>query len=77
MAGDNEVLNVGVVGYGYWGPNLVRNFHESMDCSVGVVCDLDEGLLEKVQRRYPTIATTTSLDEVLGNPDIDAVAIVG
>jgi predicted dehydrogenase len=69
------MINVGVIGYGYWGPNLVRNFHESPETSVGVVCDLDPALLEIVERRYPGIATTTSLDEVLQNDAIDAIAV--
>jgi len=69
------MIKVGVIGYGYWGPNLVRNFHEAESTSVGVVCDLDNELLEKVQRRYPTIATTTSLEQVLNDNSINAVAI--
>lgn len=69
------MIKVGVIGYGYWGPNLVRNFHEHPETEVAMVCDLDEGLLEKVRVRYPTIETTKNLDELLAHPDVDAVAV--
>jgi predicted dehydrogenase/protoporphyrinogen oxidase len=68
-------LRVGVVGVGYWGPNLVRNFTESSIFDVAYVCDLDAGALEPLARRYPAIATTTRFEEVLHDADVDAVAI--
>jgi predicted dehydrogenase len=66
---------VAVVGLGYWGPNLVRNLHELPDAELSVVCDMREDALEAIGRRYPAVATTTSFDEVIADPAIDAVAL--
>jgi len=68
-------LRVAVVGLGYWGPNLVRNLHELPDAELSVVCDMREDALEAIGRRYPAVATTTSFDEVIADPAIDAVAL--
>jgi predicted dehydrogenase len=69
------VINVGIVGYGYWGPNLVRNFAETPGARVAAVADLDPAKLAVVQRRYPAIKTTTAFRELLDDPDIDAIII--
>jgi len=69
------MIKIGVVGYGYWGPNLVRNFSENDDFQVVMVADLKPANLLKVKKRYPSVQTTNNLDDVLNNPDIDAVAI--
>jgi predicted dehydrogenase len=68
-------MRIGVIGYGYWGPNLVRNFVEVPDCQVVAVSDLGEDRLRRVSARYPAIETTTDCLELLCRPDIDAVAI--
>ena len=49
------MINLGIVGYGYWGPNLVRNFMETPDATVAAVADLDTGKLAIVKRRYPAV----------------------
>jgi predicted dehydrogenase len=69
------MIKIGVVGYGYWGPNLVRNFSEIDDFKVTMVADLKAENLAKVQKRYPAIQTTTNMDELLKSPQVDAVAI--
>lgn len=69
------MIKIGVVGYGYWGPNLVRNFSELDDCQVTMVADQKPENLAKVAKRYPAIKTTTNPDELLTSPDVDAVAI--
>ena len=69
------MIGVGIIGYGYWGPNLVRNFYEQAGCKVVAVSDLRQSQLEKVRARYPTIETTTDYRDLLRNPQIDAVAI--
>lgn len=69
------MLRVGVIGYGYWGPNLVRNFCESGVSRVSTVSDLDETRLAAVKIRYPTIETTTDHREPFSDPSIDAIAI--
>ncbi len=67
-------LRVGVIGYGYWGPNLVRNFYAHEGSTVTVVCDLSEKNLKNVQEIYPAIDTTKNADELFSG-DVDAVAI--
>lgn len=69
------MLQVAVVGYGYWGPNLVRNFCDVPGARVAAVCDSRPERLELVQSRYPGVETTTEYDEVLSNKKIDAVII--
>lgn len=72
---DEDVLNVAIVGAGYWGKNLVRNFATAKRCNLKYVCDLDEKLLAIQKRNFPFINTSTSLDEVLGDSQVDAVVI--
>ena len=69
------MINVGVIGYGYWGPNLVRNFFESPHSRVLLVCDSNSGRLSKVKDRYPTIDVTSDFRKLVSNPSIDAVVI--
>ncbi len=69
------MINIGIVGYGYWGPNLVRNFAETPGANVAAVADLDSSKLALVQRRFPAIKTTTDFRELLSDPGIDAIAI--
>ena len=70
------MIKVAVIGYGYWGPNVVRNFHNAEDAQVAVVCDRRAGALKRSQQAFPGIAVTTELRDVLTAPDIDAVAVV-
>jgi len=74
--GKRQTINVGVIGYGYWGPNIVRNFHNASNATVVSVCDLNPKSLERVRRSYPSVGVTTDPDDILNNPAIDAVAIV-
>jgi len=69
------LIRIGVIGYGYWGPNLVRNFVETQGAQVACVSDLREDRLALVSRRYPTIQTTQNIHELIEDPAIDAVAI--
>jgi len=68
-------IRVGVVGVGYWGPNLVRNLAESPDFELSYLCDLRPEALEAIARRYPSIPCTTQYEEILGNGEVEAVAI--
>ena len=70
-----QPVRVGVIGYGYWGPNLVRNFAESQATEVIAVSDLNEQRLDQARGRHPGIAVTTDYEEILTDPDIDAVVI--
>lgn len=69
------MIKIGVIGYGYWGPNLVRNFAETPGLTVACVADLDPKKLEIVQKRYPGVKTTTNFEEMINNPSIDAIAV--
>jgi predicted dehydrogenase len=69
------VINIGVIGYGYWGPNLVRNFAEVSRVKLASVADFNPDKLRLVQRRFPTIKTTTDFQEILRDPELDAIAI--
>jgi predicted dehydrogenase len=70
-----ETLNVAVVGLGYWGPNLIRNLQELPLVGELTACDLRTERLEGITRRFPAVHTTTSYEEVLADPSIDAVLI--
>jgi predicted dehydrogenase len=72
--GLNRPLTVGVIGFGYWGPKLVRNFYEIPDVTLGWVVDKDTERLSKVTANYPGVRTTTSVDELLQST-VDAVVI--
>jgi predicted dehydrogenase len=69
------MIRIGVIGYGYWGPNLVRNFVETPGAEVAAVADLDPAKLATVARRYPNIRTTTDFQDLLADASIDAIAI--
>ena len=70
------MINISVIGYGYWGPNLVRNFSGTDGVRLVSVCDKDPESLKRVAKAYNNgIATTTNITSVLTSPDIDAIAI--
>ena len=71
-----RVLNTAVVGFGYWGPNIVRNFNAIEGTRVISVCDRESTALKRVQKAYPSVQTTTDFGEILSSPDIDVVAVV-
>jgi len=70
------MLNVGVIGYGYWGPNIVRNFSTANGAQVTMVCDMNQATQKKIKKAYPQTAVTGDSDELIKSPDVDAVAIV-
>jgi predicted dehydrogenase len=69
------MIGIAVVGYGYWGPNLVRNFWETPGVRLVSVCDLRTERLAGVQHRFPAVEITGSYADVLKDPRVDAVAI--
>jgi predicted dehydrogenase len=69
------MVNVGVIGYGYWGPNLVRNFSEVDGTRVVAVCDSRPERLAVVQKRYPGTAAICKWQDLVHDPGIDLVAI--
>jgi len=70
------MIRVGVVGYGYWGPNIVRNLRSLDGCQVVAVCDQSPTALKRIKQAHPDVAVTTLSSELLTSPDIDAVAVV-
>jgi len=70
------MIRIGVIGYGYWGPNIVRNFHGLESTQVGMICDKNPGALLRAKRAHPNIDVTSEHMDVISSPRIDAVAIV-
>jgi predicted dehydrogenase len=70
-----EPVRTGVVGLGYWGPNLIRNLHDLETSELRWICDLDEARLHAVARRYPTVRSTQQFDELLEDSELEAIAI--
>jgi predicted dehydrogenase len=69
------MIGVGIIGYGYWGPNLVRNFTQAEGAQVVSVCDQRPARRAQVEAHYPAIKAVADVSEMLANPAIDAVAI--
>ena len=70
------MIRVGVIGYGYWGPNIVRNLHGLDNIHVEMVCDKSAAALARARKSYPSVLTTCDPYEVLRSPMIDAVAVI-
>jgi protoporphyrinogen oxidase/predicted dehydrogenase len=68
-------IRIGLLGLGYWGPNLARNLADSTAFEITHLCDIRPEALDAIQARYPDARLTTSFEEVLRDPDVDAVAI--
>lgn len=68
-------IKVGVIGCGYWGPNLVRNFHKVEGCEISAVADLNPKRLDFIKASYPMLKTTSNYQELLEDASIDAIAI--
>jgi len=71
-----DVVRVGVIGYGYWGPNIVRNLGALDNCRLVTVCDKSPAALKRAGRAQPGVHLTTDFSDVLRSPDIDAIAVV-
>ena len=69
-------INIAVVGLGYWGPNIVRNFYSVENARVVSVCDKESKALRRTERYYPGIKTTTDYDDIVSSSEVDAIAIV-
>jgi predicted dehydrogenase len=68
-------IKVGVIGCGYWGPNLIRNFNENYHTDLRYACDLNLDRLERIKLRYPHVQTTNDYKELLRDKSIDAIAV--
>jgi predicted dehydrogenase len=70
------MIRVGVIGYGYWGPNVVRNLHNVDGARVVTICDMNPKARCRAKQAYPGVEVTSDCSDVLSSPEIDAVAIV-
>jgi len=70
------MLKIGVIGYGYWGPNIVRNFNSLSGASVVAVCDVEQRSLYQVKKNYEDMHVTRDCNEIFNSTEIDAVAII-
>src|SRR5438128_7385357 len=70
------MLKLGVIGYGYWGPNIVRNFSSQPDCQLVAICDKNPKAVAQWLSRHPAVHATSNPDDVMSSPEIDAVAVV-
>jgi predicted dehydrogenase len=68
-------VKVGVVGFGYWGPNLVRNLDRAADARIVAACDLSQDNLDKLSALYPYVETTSDMAAFLADYDLDAVVV--
>src|SRR6266446_4506027 len=72
----SNLVRVGVVGYGYWGPNVVRNLQSLENCQLVTICDKNSDSLRRASRVCPGVELTTDFSELLNSPQIDAIAVV-
>lgn len=75
LPGGPDALRVAVIGAGYWGPNLIRNFNEAPGAEIVAVADLASDRLRTIRKRYPAVRVTTDHRELIADGGIDAVAI--
>ena len=69
------MINVGVIGCGYWGPNLIRNFVACLETELLWACDRDQTQLDRVMGPYPGVDCTVDIGDILADERVDAVAI--
>jgi len=74
--GNENVLKFGVIGYGYWGPNVVRNLNQLEETEVVAVCDKSPASRRRIQKTYPQLQVAADAKDLLCSPEIDAIAVV-
>lgn len=70
------MIRVGIIGYGYWGPRIARNFYSQKDCEISIICDKSPELLKRAAVAFPGVATTSDSSDVTRSPQVDAVAVI-
>lgn len=70
------MIRTGVIGYGYWGPRIARNFQSSEGCTVAAVCDTNAAAVQRAKRDFPSAEATSDSARLISSTEIDAVAIV-
>jgi predicted dehydrogenase len=69
------MITMAIIGCGYWGPNLIRNYNQLPNCNMLICCDLDQKKLDRMKTLFPGILTTNDVEAVLNNREIEAVGI--
>ncbi len=69
------MIKIGLIGYGYWGPNLARNFSNNPDMELTTICDFSPDRLEAAEKLYPQVSLVTDVEDIFKNGSLDAVAI--
>jgi predicted dehydrogenase len=72
----SAALRVGIIGYGYWGPNVARNIHSLENCQLAAICDKNPASLRSAERAFPKVELTTDYSTLLNSAQIDAIAVV-
>ena len=70
------MIRVGIIGYGYWGPVVARNFHSADRCQLAAICDANPAAQERARRAHPGVQVTGDASDILRSPQIDAVAVI-
>src|SRR5271169_4908721 len=70
------MIKIGIIGYGYWGPNIVRNFSSTEGSTVLSICDSDQTALYRARKAHPNIPVTRDWNDILSSPEIDVVAVI-
>jgi predicted dehydrogenase len=68
-------MNIGIIGFGYWGPNLVRNFNNQPNCTIKAIADANPNRLAQINKQYPNVKALQNADDLLNDTEIDAVII--
>jgi len=75
MKSSKRIVKIGVVGCGYWGPNLVRNLRQNPDCQLKILCDASESRLAHMRRLHPDVAVTCQYKDLLEDTELDAIVV--
>jgi len=70
------MISIGIIGFGYWGPNIVRNFNALEGCTVVAISDFNPDAMNRARKAYPYISVKNDCNDILTSPMIDVVAVV-
>ena len=75
MSSASSPVRIGIIGLGYWGPNLARALASTPGCELAYACDLDEGNRARIEGRYPGTVLTDRFDDLLEDDTLDAIVV--
>src|SRR5580698_6609165 len=70
------MINAGVIGYGYWGPVVARNFHDADGCELVAICDKSVASQARAKKAFPGVQITCDVNAIITSPDIDVVGVI-